>query len=683
MNKHQGFAIVAVLLIIAVVVTLVAGSLWLSSINKRINQNDAVTTQVVNVAQGGNAYWKAELVSLYNFMVNNFDLYQDDLDAYIQANPNNNISCGNYFAIGIDTNRDGTIDVGNGGTLPSVKVPVGSQEGSVSVTFKVTGSRINLTAKGTLGGSRATVSDEFSLSSINIWNNAVFTDRSAANARIQGRADIRGAIHILGEGLNATDTALDVTGNFGLGNTYEGLNSSLGVGSLGLSNPHPQDLCATLRVRRGKVLMDGSSQIGAPETANADPYLDRLKGVYTNNGFTGGVEEGQSGANIYSENGMSAKYDAGDSFDFPALNDNVPNTSPSITWAQQLRSNSLVLSGDSNDDRNILPTVNTSGQIDWHGILTLQQFTLTTGKTYLSPGCLTGGLFGINALGLTASVAPAITPSDTPLVKALELFAATNPILRNMLPLMAGLGNENGNGNGGNNGGGVLASTFTLVQNTTPDFSCVKYKVKGLLPNPSQDEVITEVTWSKTNNQLYIGGKGGVVTFLGKNLAISGGNGANDRISYKGNGVLFAESNNVNAVTGVAAANSGGDISLGIDFLPASGKAAKIDALGKRTTDSTHNNTYPATTLIGVVARNELRSETSTNQFTIAAYAQERVEVTKQTLVAGGIVTKIFDAGSQVPTVLYVPGLSEKISRFMPGAGGNGFAVTNVAWLRQ
>jgi hypothetical protein len=626
MNKHQGFAIVAVLLIIAVVVTLVAGSLWLSSINKRINQNDAVTTQVVNVAQGGNAYWKAELVSLYNFMVNNFDLYQDDLDAYIAANPNNNITCGNYFAIGIDTNRDGTIDVQNNGTLPAVKIPVGSQEGSVSVTFKVTGSRINLTAKGTLGGSRATVSDEFSLSSINIWNNAVFTDRSAANARIQGRADIRGAIHILGEGLSATDTALDVSGNFGLGNTYEGLNSSLGVGSLGLSNPRPQDLCATLRVRRGKVLMGGSSQIGAPETANADPYLDRLKGVYTNNGFTGGVEEGQSGANIYSENGMSAKYDAGDSFDFPALNDNVPNTSPAITWAQQMRNNSLVLSGNSNDDRNRLPVVTASGT-DWTGIPAVLQAPLTTNSTYLSPGCRAAtGLFGVPA---------------------------------------------------------TSANAFTLVQNSTPDFSCVKYRVKGLLPNLSQDEVITEVTWSKTNNQLYIGGKGGVVTFLGKNLTISGGNGANDRISYKGNGVLFAESNNVNSTTGVAAANSGGDISLGIDFLPASGKAAKIDALGKRTTDSTYNNTYPATTLIGVVARNELRSETSTNQFTIAAYAQERVEVTKQTLVAGGIVTKIFDAGSQVPTVLYVPGLSEKISRFMPGAGGNGFAVTNVAWLRQ
>lgn len=652
-SPQQGFAIVATLLVVAVIGVMVAGSLWLSSLNRQISQNDAVTTQVVNVAQGGNAYWKAELVSLYRYMMDNFSKYDTAITNYV--NNGGNIACGNYFAIGLDLDRDGTIDQTNGSTLPSISIPAGSQTGTVITKFEVVGSSVKLTAQGKLGSSKATVVDEFNISSADIWNNAVFSDDGSSNGTISGRAEIRGAVHILGENPPANNIVLDITGTFGLGNTYRQLNPSLGVdaSSLRLSNADPQDLCAALRVRKGDIKMNqGNPQLGYVESKNADPFIDNLRGIYTNGEITGGVED----SNIFSQNGKSAKYDSGDTYKFPMLDDTIPGSSS--TWAQKLRQNSLVLSGLSSsqvgnttagqadiDDRNLLPRVSIGGTISWPtgvtGILS------ATNPYYLSLDCLTTIPFS-----LAANAGPLAT---------------------------TGGGNGNGNGNGNNNSGST-STQFTLVMNSTPAFSCVKYKMKGLTPAPATDEVVTEVTWNSSDSELYIGGSSAVVTLVGRDLALSGGNGNNAEIEYKGNGVLFTERRNGTT----AATGNGGNIQLLTDIVPGDGKAALEDTRGARSTASTSlNNSYPLTSLLGMVARYNVVNGGSQKRFTLAVYAEQTIKIDKQALIAGSLVSQVFDMTTQVPTVLYVPNLAQRLSRFMPGAGGNGYVVSNVAWSRQ
>lgn len=692
-KKTQGFALVITLLITALVGTLVTGSLLLAMTNRRISSNDALSTQALNVAQAGSAYWKAELVSLYRYMLENFDdKYKDDLAAYLADSSNPPISCDNYFAIGIDFNRDGTIDTANAKTaakqiniatgkgpkplLPSVTIPVGDANGEAQVSFYIDGSVVGLRSRGSFAGSRATVVEEFGLTQASIWNNAVFTSTTAADATIQGRAEIRGSIHVLGEGVPSSSTVLDVSGNFDLGNNYEGLVSSIASDVIGtnntmrLTNQRPLDLCATLRVKNGKVKMGGSSKIGSP--TNSDAYVDNMRGIYTNYGF-----DGASDSNVFSVNGRNAKYDVGDLYDFPDLIDNTtdfdfstgvyPYTSKATKkWQDKLKDNSLVLSTNPStsasnptpDDRKTLPVLvsDTSGSNST--IPVTPSGGWGPGKTYLSASCTLTPLFGVDPDGSVKGTSTTTAPS-------FEL-------------------------------------TYSTSASANPAFSCRKYRVNGsdgsYAPNTTTDEVVTEVVWTggvggatttsggtKTlgANELYVDGTGGGVMLSGKDLNISGGT-----IGYYGFGVLFAEDSNQEAAN--TTTTTGGNINLTSDFIPAANNSLSLssddsdtDTGRGRLKSATTSNTYPTTALVGLIARNNVSSDGSQRRLSTTIYAQEEVSVSQQTVVAGSIVAKRFDAGSQVPTVLYVPNLSLTLSKLMPGAVGSGFAVSNVAWNRR
>ncbi len=669
MKQTQGFALVMTLLIVAIVSTLVTGSLLLAITNRQISSNDARSTQALNVAQAGTAYWKAELVSLYRHMIDpeNFDDYQDEVSAYVASG--GNISCGNYLAIGADLNRDGMIATAGGDVLPNtelppITVPLAEASGEAKAKFKIDGSAVVLESQGNFAGARATVVEAFSLRQLDMWNNAVSAGVSAPSTSISGRATIRGSVHVLGVGLASTATALNISGNLSLGNTYEGLSSSIDQNALRLTTPRPTDLCAELRVKNGKVLMDGNSRLGYSESTNVlnekgEEYIDNVRGIYTDNG--NGIVGGTEGGNVHSENGMTAGYDAGDSLGFPELNGLIPDpdnetSGATITRWQHIFDNALVLSTPnsdpnflsqtlSRDDRISLPRLDNTGSLTNIPTGYVQQ----PGATYLSATCVTTALFGVK--------------SD-----------------------------------------GTLATNFELVYDSTasPSFHCIKYRMKGSTPDPSTDEVVTEVIWSGklglpshatsgdvvtfNPNQLYAGGMGGGVVFWGGDLTIKGGGGADPRITYRGDGVLFAEDSNHDGI-----GTDGGNINLQINFLPSSTPTdcASLACAYRPKTDTgrlektTKANTYPATALVGLVARKSVSSGGSQQRFTAAIYAEKSVAVAQQTVVAGAIVTKSFDAGSNVPTVLYVPNLAQYLSELMPGAGGSSFAVSNVAWNRR
>ncbi len=481
---------------------------------------------------------------------------------------------------------------------------------------------------------------------------------------------------MLGEGVPSTSTVLDVSGSFGLGNTYEGLVSSVAQDVTGsgntmrLTNQRPRDLCAALRVKNGVVEMGGSATVGYAETTNGEPYKDLMSGVYTNHGFIGRAAEGD---NVHSKNGMSAKYDVGDLYDFPDLTDTAedynyaanayPWPETAKVWQEKLKDNSLVLSTDpAKDDRNTLPRlVNDSSS----------QTTPNTpiggwrrGMTYLSASCADTSLFGVNADGTVAG----------------------------------------GSGNGNNGGSSGAATAFALANSTTPAFSCRKYRVVGSSPDRSSDEIVTEVVWSGSAaktvtdqananrtlqaNELYVGGMGGGVMFYGLDLDVSGGD-----IGYYGNGVLFAETSNRLATGG-----TGGNVNFMSDFTPAANNdfalvsdrspvvsgtnrgGGRMKTLGPSPKVAT---TYPATALVSVVARKNVGTDGAQRRLSTTVYAQEEVAVKQQVVLAGSIVTKRFDAGSQVPTVLYVPNLAQSLSRLMPGTGGSTFSLSNTAWSRR
>jgi type II secretory pathway pseudopilin PulG len=637
-NRNNGFALVTMLMVVAVVGILTAGSLILSVTNLKLTRNDATSSQALGVAQAGSAYWRAELVSLYMYMVENFDQYQDDIDAYNEANPSNQIACGNFFAIGVDLDRDGTPDVARDQALPAIEVPVGSQIGTAVVTFTTRGSAIVLDARGSVHGARARQVDEFRVSALDMWNNAVFAGNSAANATIQGRAEIRGSVHVLGTGLSSSDMALDLNGAFALGNTYRNLNSS--IDPTGTDNPmrlttrDPTDLCATLRVKRGYVNIVGSAQIGFSETTNPDPFIDPMRGIFTNDGIRGGTID----VNVHSANGMTAAYDAGNGFVFPLLDNLNPETGK--TWRAGLTENALLLSRSdpSIDDRNVYAGVT--------------EASAAHGEIYLTPRCFdshpdnnSGGILMIDQAGQPTMVV------------------------------------KKGNGDSLSSAEGFVLKWGDSSDLPTPSFSCAKMRKNDFGPH----ETIAEIKWDSERNELYIGGSKGVVV-LRDSLLITGPKNTGKETGYRGEGVLFAE-NQLGASGG-----GGGHIEMEFDLVPAPGGAAVLNPDGSAATEagypfrvqqSTKRNSYPATSILALVADKTVMSSGAQQRFTVAIYAEEYVYVTKQTLVVGSIVTMKFHAGSQVPTVLYVPNLAERLSDLLPGMAGVSYAVSNVAFSRR
>jgi hypothetical protein len=603
--SNKGFALVTMLMVVSVVGILTAGSLILSVTNLRLTRNDATASQATAVAQAGSAYWRAELVSLYMHMVNNFDDYVDDIDAYNESNPSNPITCGNFMAIGVDLDRDGVIGAGDvllGEALPTVSIPVGGQTGQAVVTFRVRGSAIVLDSRGSVNGARGRMVDEFRVTALDMWNNAVFAGNTAANATIRGRAQIRGSVHVLGEGLTSTDMALDVSGSSGIGNTYKNLSASIDPTTsdnpMRLTSNNPPDLCATLRVKRGYVNMGGSAQVGFAESSNPDPFIDNMRGIFTNDGFYGGTLD----SNVFSENGMSAAYDAGNTFRFPYLDDTNPETNAS--WRDGMTANALRLSVDpALDDRTHVQGAATALE----------------GEIYLTDGCFT------------------TTPFEVP------------------------------------NDGSKTA--FYLRHGMTPDFDCAK---KRKAPVGGTDETLAEVIWNSTEKSIYVGGTSGVINFRGGNLYITAGSPSGKEISYRGEGIFFAEDMNG------AAGGLGGTIQLDLNFLPTSGFAAEVDAGGGYAgLSTTRKNSYPATSVLALVADRTVVTDGAQKRFTVAVFAEENLLLKKQDVVAGSIVTPEFDAGTNVPTVLYVPNLAERLSDLLPGTSSKNFAVSNVSFSRR
>ncbi|MEX2541280.1 MAG: pilus assembly PilX N-terminal domain-containing protein [Trueperaceae bacterium] len=640
--SNKGFALVTMLMVVSVVGILTAGSLILSVTNLRLSRNDATASQALAVAQAGSAYWRAELVSLYMYMIDNFDDYADDIDAYNENNPDNQIACGNFLAIGVDTDRDGSPDVSQNEWLPEIAIPVGGVTGKARVKFYTRGSAIVLDSQATVNGARGRMVDEFRISAIDMWNNAVFAGNSAASAVIQGRAEIRGSVHVLGEGLTSTEKALDLSGSFALGNTYRNLNASIDpTGSdnpMRLTTKDPTDLCATLRVKRGYVQLGGSGQIGFPEDENPEPFMDPLRGVFTNDGIQGGTLD----SNVFSENGMTAAYDAGDSFKFPYLDNINPETNAS--WRDGMSNeNALRLSKSdlAYDDRN---------RPEYQGVT---EENAAHEQLYLTPGCFddhelnSGGLFGVNQAG------------DT-----MEVFKD--------------------NGKSSYKAEGFVIKWGHSSSPPTPSFKCAKKRKNAY----GTDETLVEAIWDGANNEMYVGGTKGVVVFRGNNLLFTGPASSGREIGYRGNGIFFTE--DADGKNG----GSGGSHELEFDFVPADGNAAVSDEGGGaeienassnpyRVKSSTRKNSYPATSVLALVADRNVFSAGAQQRFTVALFAEGYVYMTKQTLVVGSIVSRAFHAGSQVPTVLYVPNLAERLSDLLPGAGGTSFAVSNVAFSRR
>jgi len=206
---------------------------------------------------------------------------------------------------------------------------------------------------GTIGSISQTIEVHVGITSLSVWDNAIFAGTGAAGAMINGNVDVAGSVHILGEGLAATDFAIDAIGSAQIiGNNYDPMSAAMkaklpALPQVNVNGEMVDTIGAELRVKHGKVGLSGSANAGSADVAG-NSVKETLDGVYVTDGYGG--SSGSSA--VHSDNGTSNPYDLGDTIAFPSLSDPHP-LDPTKTFQQYYKTQALVLT---NELSNIQPT---------------------------------------------------------------------------------------------------------------------------------------------------------------------------------------------------------------------------------------------------------------------------------------------------------------------------------------
>lgn len=212
---------------------------------------------------------------------------------------------------------------------------------------------------------------------VSIWNNAIFAGTGAVGRAINGNVDIRGSVHILGDGeyysdlngnghwdaaetftdkngngvwdpgeafvdangdgvwtaqepyndtnangvydppLTTTELASTLGGNAFIGNNYSGMPATLEA--LVPTAPRingVETLNTELRVKHGQVSVNGSATVGTNGVVDGGSSKGTIDGSFVNDGYTGN----QGSTSVYSDNGTNSQYDLGNlGIKFPVI----------------------------------------------------------------------------------------------------------------------------------------------------------------------------------------------------------------------------------------------------------------------------------------------------------------------------------------------------------------------------
>jgi len=181
---------------------------------------------------------------------------------------------------------------------------------------------------------------------VSVWNNGIFSGSGQAGKIIKGKVIISGSVHLLGENSSGVQTVgyadtavdleiLDLSGKARISNNYYGLVTGLLDKIPDLTNSS-QSLNGIMRVKHGKVSLEGDSQIGAPETTTS--YKDTMDGVYIADGYSEPDDVNQvftDKAGVYSD---TIPPDLQSQIKMPSLSNEIL---PGVSYQNWLSTNSL------------------------------------------------------------------------------------------------------------------------------------------------------------------------------------------------------------------------------------------------------------------------------------------------------------------------------------------------------
>ena len=265
MAGQQGFALTTSLIILAIVGALIAGAVFTTMFETNVALNDAAAAQAQYVAQAGLQKYKAVLFQAFRYN----EAIRDDAT----------YKCQTSLSFGIDLNRDGIFQEGeawDNNRLVLNPEPVLDVNGNVIGTYTVTllmdpnnDSRITVVSEGeTAPGQNWRQAKARAVSTFIIRNSAgteqaIFAGTGHGMKFFNGNTEVYGGVHIVGDKNNANTPVIDTRGNSRILNGYTkndaGDTSSFLINELEAAD----NLCASVRVQYGRVIVDGDSQFGS------------------------------------------------------------------------------------------------------------------------------------------------------------------------------------------------------------------------------------------------------------------------------------------------------------------------------------------------------------------------------------------------------------------------------------
>jgi len=225
--------------------------------------------------------------------------------------------------------------------------PTNNNHYQVKIKNVLGGEDVWIRSTGEVDGVTQTIQVYAKIVNVSPWNNAIFGGAGATGEMVNGRVNVFGSVHILGEGLATTDNAIVLGGTTELvGNNYESLDQSLrdkvpDLPTTIFNGETVETLSAELRVKRGRVSLSGNSTVGQADSPGGPLVKETIDSAYVTDGYTGT----KGATNVHSDNGTDEGYDLGDVLDFPSL-DNPHPLDTSGDYYDYFSSNGLVLTNE-------------------------------------------------------------------------------------------------------------------------------------------------------------------------------------------------------------------------------------------------------------------------------------------------------------------------------------------------
>lgn len=183
--------------------------------------------------------------------------------------------------------------------------------------------------------------------------------------------------------LTVTDLASDLGGTSNIGNSYDGMSNGLrslipALDPVDYRTESLESLNARLRVKHGRVDINGNATVGFPQQTGGSPAVkETMDDCFVSDGYGG--NDGAS--HVYSDNGTRMGYDLGEYVHFPSLVEPVVRNGVHYdTFMDYQRSIGMVIDGDLNlrpgtayprvsDGRGNSFSVDASGNISITGLV--------------------------------------------------------------------------------------------------------------------------------------------------------------------------------------------------------------------------------------------------------------------------------------------------------------------------